>query len=82
MSEDDIYAALTDVMRDVFDDDDIVIGPGTTARDVAGWDSQAHVTLIVAAEQRFGVRFRTAEFEALRNVGDFVALIKARLAHA
>lgn len=82
MSEDDIYAALTDVMRDVFDDDDIVIGPDTTARDIAGWDSQAHVTLIVAAEQRFGVRFRTAEFEALRNVGDFVTLIETRLAHA
>ncbi|MGN6374708.1 MAG: acyl carrier protein [Sphingomonas sp.] len=82
MSRPDIYAALTDVMRDVFDDDDIVIGPQTTAADVAGWDSQAHVTLIVAAEQRFGVRFRTAEFEALRNVGDFVALIDAKLAPA
>jgi len=80
MSRDDVYAALTDVMRDVFDDDDIVVGPDTTARDIAGWDSQAHVTLIVAAEQRFGVRFRTAEFESLRNVGDFVALIESRLA--
>jgi acyl carrier protein len=82
MTSDDLYAALADVMRDVFDRDDIVIGPETTAQDVAGWDSQAHITLIVAAEQRFGVRFRTAEFESLRNVGDFVSLIDAKLAPA
>ena len=82
MTQGDLYAALADVMRDVFDEDDIVIGPDTTAHDVPGWDSQAHVTLIVAAEQRFGVRFRTAEFESLRNVGDFVNLIEAKLAAA
>jgi acyl carrier protein len=80
MTSDDLYTALADVMRDVFDRDDIVIGPETTAQDVPGWDSQAHITLIVAAEQRFGVRFRTAEFESLRNVGDFVSLIDAKLA--
>lgn len=79
MTEDEIYATLTDVMRDVFDDDDLVIGPETTADDVSGWDSQAHVMLIVATEQRFGVRFRTAEFESLHNVGEFVALIGSKL---
>jgi acyl carrier protein len=82
MTSDDLYAALADVMRDVFDRDDITIGPETTAQDVPGWDSQAHITLIVAAEQRFGVRFRTAEFESLRNVGDFVSLIDSKLAPA
>lgn len=79
MTKDEIYADLTEVMRDVFDDDDISISPQTTARDVPGWDSQAHVMLIVAAEQRFGIRFRTAEFETLHNVGDFVDLIILKL---
>jgi len=80
VTHDHLYATLADVMCDVFDRDDIVIGPETTAQDVPGWDSQAHITLIVAAEQRFGIRFRTAEFESLRNVGDFVNLIDAKLA--
>ncbi len=79
MERDRIYADLTHVMRDVFDDDTIAIGPTTTARDIAGWDSQAHVMLIVAAEQHFGVRFKTAEFESLHDVGEFVALIDAKL---
>lgn len=79
MTDTEVLDELTGVMRDVFDDDDLIVTPDTTAADVSGWDSQAHVMLIVATEQRFGIRFRTAEFESLRNVGEFVALIGAKL---
>lgn len=79
MTEAEILTALTQVFRDVFDDDDIVLTAATTAADVEGWDSQAHVNLIVAAEVRFGIRFRTAELESLRDVGQFVHLIQAKL---
>ncbi|RDE06297.1 acyl carrier protein [Sphingomonas aracearum] len=79
MTQQQIYAGLTQVMCDVFDTDDITLTPATTARDVAGWDSQAHILLIVAAEQHFGVRFGTADFESMRNVGEFAALIDAKL---
>ncbi|MBI0436061.1 acyl carrier protein [Roseomonas sp. KE0001] len=75
MTEAEIYSALTEVFQDVFDDDGITLTPKTTAADVPGWDSQAHVNLVVAAEVRFGVRFRTAELESLHDVGDFVQLI-------
>lgn len=71
----DTYAQLTDVFRDVFDDDALVIGPDTTADDVPGWDSQAHISLVVATEMRFGIRFRTAELEGLHKVADLVRLI-------
>jgi acyl carrier protein len=37
-----------------------------------------HVMLIVAAEQRFGIKFRTAELESLRNVGQFIQLIDSK----
>jgi acyl carrier protein len=78
MTEKEILLGLTQVFRDVFDDDHIVLTPETTAADIEGWDSQAHVNLIVAAEVRFGVRFRTAELESLHNVGQFAQLILAR----
>ena len=80
MTEQKIYATLTGVFQDVFDDEKITIGPETTANDIDGWDSQAHVTLVVATEMKFGIRFRTAEFEMLRNVGDFVRLIESKCA--
>lgn len=80
MTEPEILAALTEVFRNEFDDDDLVLTRETTAQDIDGWDSQAHVSLIVAAEVRFGIRFRTAEVESMRNVGNFVDLIDSKLA--
>ncbi|NHO30987.1 acyl carrier protein [Acetobacter fallax] len=74
----DIYQKLQDVFRDVFDDPDIVLTPETTASDIQGWDSQAHISLIVAAEEKFGIRFRTAELESLHNVSDFADLIRKK----
>lgn len=79
MTEKDILEALTLVFRDVFDEDSITLRPETTADDIEGWDSQAHVTLVVATEMRFGIKFRTGELEGLHNVGDFVRLIQARV---
>jgi len=38
-----IHEQLTDVFRNVFDDDTIVIIPETTADDIEGWDSLSHV---------------------------------------
>jgi acyl carrier protein len=80
MTEAQIWDGLTAIFRDVFDDEAIRLSPATTAQDIPGWDSQAHITLTVAAEQHFGVRFRTSELERLHDVGDFVRLIQARLA--
>lgn len=79
MTETQIYAGLEQLMQDVFDDDTIAIGPSTTADEVPGWDSQAHVMLIVATEQRFGIRFNTSELDSLHKVGDLAALIGSKL---
>jgi acyl carrier protein len=82
MTRDDVYAALTDVFRDVFEKDSITLHDGMTAGDIPEWDSQAHISLILAVEMRFGVRFRTSELDGLKNVGDFVSTIEAKLARA
>ena len=78
MSEAETYAELTKVFRQVFDDDAISLQPQTTAEDIPGWDSQAHITLAVATEAHFGITFRTAELERLKNVREFVELIELK----
>jgi len=78
MNAEEIYVDLQNVMQDVFDADDLQIGPQTTAADVDGWDSQAHVMLIVALEQHFSIRFNTAELDALHNVGDLAKLVEEK----
>jgi acyl carrier protein len=75
MTEAQVLAELTDVFRAVFDDDEVTLRSDTTATDIPGWDSQAHITLVVATEQHFHIHFTTAEIESLHDVGEFVRLI-------
>lgn len=75
MTETEIRAKLTEIFRDVFDDKTLEINPQTTAADVEHWDSLSHVSMIVAVEKAFGVRFTTGQVQALKNVGDLLALI-------
>lgn len=78
MTEQEIYGRVTQIMRDVFDDDSIVATPEMTARDVKDWDSVNHVTLIVAIEQAFGIKFKSAELERMKNVGQMVEQIEKK----
>ena len=73
------YRKLTEIFREVFDDDTLVLTPNTTAADVNGWDSVAHIGLIVAIEQRLGIRFKSSELEAMHNVGQLAGLVEYKL---
>lgn len=66
---------LTLTFRDVFEDETLQLTTDTTARDVLGWDSLQHVTLILAVERRFAVRFTSAEVAHLQSIGDMIALL-------
>ena len=79
MQEEDIYARLTEIFREVLDADDLVLTPGLTAASVPEWDSFNHIHLVVAVEVRFKIKFQTAELESIQNVGHFVTLIQAKL---
>ena len=79
MTESDILAGLTQIFHEVFDDDSIVLTPQTTAEDVPGWDSFAHINILVASEARFGIKFNTAEIEGLRDIGQLVHLIAKKV---
>ncbi|EON10812.1 MULTISPECIES: acyl carrier protein [Pandoraea] len=80
MTDTEILDALTDIFRDIFDDDAVTITPQSSAADFDAWDSLSNVNIMVATEMRFGVRFKTSEVEGLKNVGELIELIKKQLA--
>jgi acyl carrier protein len=73
-----IYARLTEIFIDVFDQDSILLSPTLSAKDVDGWDSINHVRLLLSVERAFKMKFTTSEIGSLGNVGDLVSLIKTR----
>ena len=74
-SQQQILELLTPIFQDVFDNDALVITSNTKAEDVDGWDSLAHIRLIVSIEKALNIRFSAAEISGLEKVGDLVALI-------
>ena len=79
----DTREQLQNVFHAVFGDDDIVLRDEMTADDIDGWDSLAHVNLIIAVEKRFGIRFAAAEISNLKgegqNIGTFQRMIESKL---
>ena len=80
MDEAVVYQRLTQIFRDVFDDESLVLSPNTTASDIPGWDSLNHVNISVASEMAFAIRFNSSELEELHNVGDLVKTIMRKRA--
>jgi acyl carrier protein len=78
MDDSDIYARLTEIFEEVFDDDSITATPALSAKDVDGWDSLTHIRLMLTVEKAFKIKFSTSEIGKMETVGDLVALIKAR----
>ena len=78
MTDEEIYSRLKAVIEDVFDVDDLVISPSLRARDVPGWDSLGNIRFVLAAEQAFGLRFKTSEVGGRPTLGAFVELLKSK----
>lgn len=66
------------IMRDVFDLPELQVTPALTAQDVEEWDSISHISLVVALEKEFSIRFALGELQSLQNVGEMLALIEKK----
>ena len=70
---------LKEIMRDVFEDDNLEPTEAMTAKDVDDWDSLSHIRLMVSIENQFKVKFTTAEIERLQNVGELLRAINSKV---
>jgi acyl carrier protein len=78
MAASEIYDFLNDLFRDLFIRDDIVLTAETIAADVEGWDSYKQVEIIIATEDKYGIKMTTREIDNLTSIGDLVQLIEAK----
>lgn len=63
-----LHRQLEEVFQNVFSDDGLTLNDATTAAEVPGWDSVAHINLMFAIEERFGVKFGGNELAEFRNI--------------
>jgi acyl carrier protein len=70
LSEGEIYDALDTIYREVFSRNDIVLTPEMILKDVEGWDMFKQVDIVMALEEKFGIKFRSTEMDTLQKVRD------------
>jgi len=75
----EILDRLQPIFREVFENDSLVITESSSAKNVEGWDSLAHINIVSAIEQEFRIRFALGELERLNNVGDMIELMQGKM---
>jgi acyl carrier protein len=68
---------VQEIFRQVFDDAVMAVNPDTSRRDVADWDSVAHVKLILSFEEEFGIRFSEDDISSIQTVGDILRSVES-----
>lgn len=79
MTKQEVLKKLDEIFRDEFDDGAIHVTEATTADDIEGWDSLAHISLIAAIEDGFGMNFTMSEVTDMKNVGEMTEIILQRI---
>jgi acyl carrier protein len=78
MNQAEVIAKLQTIFDDIFLEPPR-LDPSLSAKDVPEWDSLIQISLLVAVEKAFNVRFRMGEVESARNIGEFADLISRRI---
>jgi acyl carrier protein len=79
VERDQIAVDVAQIIRDVLELPELAITDDTSAENIEAWDSFNQVNIVVAVEAKFGIKFRTAEIESLRNVGSLLTLVAEKL---
>lgn len=72
MADADITLQVSDIIRDILEIPDLNVTRETTATMVRGWDSIAHIKLLMAIEEHFSIQFGSREMDSIKNVGDLI----------
>lgn len=79
MNRQEILEKVNEILRDIFEDDTLVITEETTAKDVEGWDSLRHITIIENVEDEFDMRFTMMQVNGMKNVGEMLDIIEKQV---
>ena len=74
-----IIQDIEPVFQDVLDQPDLRLTRDSNASNVEGWDSLAHVNLVMGIEKRYKIKIALGELQDLKNVGEMADLIARKL---
>lgn len=79
MERQEIFSEIQQILRNILNDEELILQEGTSANDIPGWDSLTHIDLIEEIENKYDIKFSMGEIVLLKNVSDFVDLIQKKI---
>ena len=79
MHIENILQALTAIVRNVFERQDLQVTGRTSAGDVPGWDSFKMIEILMEVEKKYSITFDTRDMDAVNTVGDLALRIKDKI---
>jgi acyl carrier protein len=79
MDSSTIIKEIQPIFRDVLDLPGLQLTRQSNASNVEGWDSLAHVNLVMGIEKRYKIKIALGELQDLKNVGEMADLIQRKL---
>ena len=75
MEKEQVMNKLTEIFRELFESEELMLTDETTAKDIDGWDSLSHLQLMHSVEAEFKIRFTLGEINNFKNVGEMCGCI-------
>lgn len=79
MTKEKIFIELEKIFREVLNNDILSLQKETNAEDIDEWDSLTNIQLILAQENKFGIRYDLGQISDLKNIGELVDLIHGHI---
>lgn len=79
MTRSEIIDKLTPIVREVFQNENMVLSEDLNAGNVETWTSLSFMQLLAQIEEQFGFRFRMMELIQLKTMGDIINVMEKHL---
>ena len=74
-----IFTDIQSIVRKVINDEKVIIKMDSTATEIRGWDSLAHIRILVSIEKLYSIKFNLIEMQNVQDISEFVRLIKQKI---
>ena len=78
MEENQIISGITKVLEENLKLQDLEIRREMQSYDFEGWDSLAHIGIIISLEEELKLSFSIGEISKVENIGELIDLIKKK----
>lgn len=79
MIREEIISKLTPIVREMLQDETLIINDEMSPANVATWTSMSFMMMLKEIENQFGIEFKMMEILRLQNMGAIIAAIEAKM---